>query len=119
MATLVQFDAQQPGKITMHHILKEKQVPFSAEQMYRLVNDVAAYTQFVPYCTSSTVLSETKTMMKASLAFGIMGFEHDLIKTLKNKTVVYESLRYRLLFSQGYRIGSSLSISALYFSTSP
>ncbi len=42
-------------------------VPFSAQQVYDLVNDVANYPQFLPWCANSEVLQQTDTEMLASL----------------------------------------------------
>lgn len=42
-------------------------VPFSAENMFDLVNDVASYPAFLPGCVDSKVLESTDELMKASL----------------------------------------------------
>ena len=42
-------------------------VPHSSAVMYALVNDVAAYPEFLPWCRSSRVLDSTPTKMQASL----------------------------------------------------
>lgn len=42
-------------------------VPFSAEQMFALVNDVAAYPQFLPWCAGSEILSQDAQRMRAHL----------------------------------------------------
>ena len=42
-------------------------VPFSAEQMFAVVNDVAAYPSFLPWCASSEILSEEPHRMRARL----------------------------------------------------
>lgn len=40
----------------MPQISRTALVPFSAEQMYQLVNDVKSYPDFLPGCTGSRVL---------------------------------------------------------------
>ncbi|MCU4676728.1 type II toxin-antitoxin system RatA family toxin [Catenovulum sp. 2E275] len=45
-------------------------VMYSAKQMYDLVNDVAAYPQFVPDCMAVDVISKTSTELKASVQIG-------------------------------------------------
>jgi ribosome-associated toxin RatA of RatAB toxin-antitoxin module len=40
----------------MPQISRSALVPYSAEQMYELVNDVKSYPQFLPGCTGSRVL---------------------------------------------------------------
>lgn len=42
-------------------------VPYSAEQMYQIINDVAAYPQFVPNCADAKVLEQSAEHMCASL----------------------------------------------------
>ena len=42
-------------------------VPFSAEQMYQLVNDVKSYPDFLPGCTGSRVLELGPTQMTAAV----------------------------------------------------
>ncbi len=40
----------------MPQISRTALVPYSAEQMYQLVNDVQSYPQFLPGCVGSRVL---------------------------------------------------------------
>ncbi|WP_338327706.1 SRPBCC family protein, partial [Rosenbergiella nectarea] len=42
-------------------------VPFSADNMYRLVNDVDSYPQFLPGCTGSKILEQSEQQMTASM----------------------------------------------------
>ena len=49
-------------KIKRHAI-----VEFSAQQIYALVNDVAAYPEFLPWCASSEILQQTDNTMVATL----------------------------------------------------
>ncbi len=42
-------------------------VPFSAADMYRLVDDVSAYPQFLPWCKSSTVFSRGEDEVRAAI----------------------------------------------------
>jgi len=42
-------------------------VHYSAAEMYALVNDVAAYADFLPWCRSSKVISESGAEMVASV----------------------------------------------------
>ncbi len=56
-------------EIVMPQISRTALVPYSAEQMYQLVNDVQSYPQFLPGCTGSRILESTPGQMTA-LAFG-------------------------------------------------
>jgi ribosome-associated toxin RatA of RatAB toxin-antitoxin module len=42
-------------------------VPFSAAQMFDLVNDVAAYPDFLPWCAGSEILQREPTRIRACL----------------------------------------------------
>ena len=46
-------------EIVMPQISRTALVPYSAEQMYQLVNDVQSYPQFLPGCTGSRILEST------------------------------------------------------------
>jgi len=50
---------------------KEQITPFTHEQMFALVNDVANYSQFLPGCTSSQVLTKTEDELTAELTLNI------------------------------------------------
>ena len=39
----------------------------TAEQMFDLVNDVANYPEFLPWCSGSTIIESTPEVMQASL----------------------------------------------------
>ncbi|KAF7332156.1 hypothetical protein MKEN_00096600 [Mycena kentingensis (nom. inval.)] len=43
-------------KDTFH---EEKRLPYTREQLYNVVSDVASYRHFIPFCTDSRVLSST------------------------------------------------------------
>ena len=42
-------------------------LPYPAQALYDLVNDVASYPLFLPWCASSEVLEASETHMRASL----------------------------------------------------
>lgn len=51
----------------MATVSKSAIVPYSPGQMYRLVNDVASYPQFLPWCRTARVLAEDEDAMRASI----------------------------------------------------
>ncbi len=55
----------------MTTISRQIQVPYNAAQMYALVNDVAAYPQFLPWCESAKVLREQGAQMDASISMKV------------------------------------------------
>lgn len=42
-------------------------VPYSAAQMYALVDDIDAYSEFLPWCRSSKVLSRDEDQVRATI----------------------------------------------------
>ena len=55
----------------MESISKSVVVPYTAEQMYELVNDVAAYPAFLPWCNAANVHREDTHYMKASVSLAV------------------------------------------------
>ncbi|MCF6189373.1 MAG: type II toxin-antitoxin system RatA family toxin [Cocleimonas sp.] len=56
----------------MPHVDKNALVPFSASQMYKLVADIDAYQDFLPWCSHSEVLTDYGNIMigKVTIAKG-------------------------------------------------
>lgn len=57
----------------MRRITRSALVPHSPEQMFKIVNDVARYSEFLPWCESSRVLSETQHEMVATIEMKATG----------------------------------------------
>lgn len=57
----------------MRFIKKTATVPFSAAQMYDLVNDIASYPEYLPYCTGSSILSQNSKEIKACIQLAKSG----------------------------------------------
>lgn len=69
-------------------------VMFSAEQMYALVNDVASYPAFLPWCSSADVLEEDTSLMRASLEVSKGGVRQSF--TTQNTLKAHELISMRL-----------------------
>lgn len=50
-------------------------VPYTQEQMYKLVDDVKAYSDFVPWCVRSEELSRDEDEVHGKLTFASSGIE--------------------------------------------
>ncbi|MCC5870187.1 MAG: type II toxin-antitoxin system RatA family toxin [Gammaproteobacteria bacterium] len=57
----------------MRHVLRTALLPYSAAQMYALVNDVKAYPDFLPWCRSTRVLDSSPTHMRAQIEMSLAG----------------------------------------------
>ncbi len=58
----------------MSTITRTALLPYSAEQMFAMVNDVASYPQFVPGCTAVDVIESSATTVIASVHASASGF---------------------------------------------
>jgi ribosome-associated toxin RatA of RatAB toxin-antitoxin module len=48
-------------------ISKNALVPYSAAEMFELVNDIESYAEFLPWCRSSQVLSQNEDEVRATI----------------------------------------------------
>ncbi len=55
------------------HIHRSALLPFPARALYDMVNDVASYPAFLPWCSASEVLSSSETEMTASMTVAKAG----------------------------------------------
>ncbi|WPP00570.1 type II toxin-antitoxin system RatA family toxin [Pseudomonas sp. HR96] len=49
------------------HIQRSALLPYPAQALYDLVNDVARYPEFLPWCSGTTVLEANDELMRAKL----------------------------------------------------
>lgn len=73
----------------MPQISRSALVPYSAEKMYNLVNDVYSYPQFLPGCVGSRVLNYANNEMTASVEVAKAGISktfvtHNILKDNKS-----------------------------------
>lgn len=63
---------------------KQVTVPYSAEQMFELVNDVRAYSSFIDLCRESVVHEEQEHQLTATIkiAMGKLSFEFTTANTM-------------------------------------
>jgi len=64
---------------------KQVTVPYTAGQMYELVNDINAYSKFIPLCVSSEVHEEQDHKLRATIkiAKGKIGFGFTTVNTME------------------------------------
>ncbi len=75
----------------MLHIIRSALVPYSAEQMFALVNDISAYQKFIPGCTSSRVLKKSSCGLIAEINVSKAGITKSLITynvIIENKNIM-------------------------------
>jgi len=79
----------------MSVIHKEARVPYSAAQMYALVNDIARYQEFVPWCTKSVIDVQTDDVISATLTFAAKGIQQSF--STRNRLVPNIEMKMELI----------------------
>ncbi|OON38941.1 ubiquinone-binding protein [Izhakiella australiensis] len=79
----------------MSQISRSALVPYSAEQMYKLVNDVGSYPQFLPGCTGSRVLDASQQQMTAAVDVSKAGISKTFVT--RNTLVDNQSIQMQLV----------------------
>ncbi|BET42602.1 type II toxin-antitoxin system RatA family toxin [Atlantibacter hermannii] len=79
----------------MPQISRTALVPYSAEQMYQLVNDVKSYPEFLPGCVGSRVLESSATQMTAAVEVSKAGISKTF--TTRNTLVNNQSILMHLV----------------------
>ncbi len=75
---------------------KQVTVPYTAEQMYDLVNDVNAYSEFIPLCIASEIHEEQDHRLRATIkiAKGKIGFQFTTVNTMEKGRSIAMSLEH-------------------------
>ena len=62
------------GDAFLPTVKRSARVPYTAPQMFDLVNDVEKYPQFLHWCTGARIDSRQGNVMEATLDIGVLGF---------------------------------------------
>lgn len=79
----------------MQNICRSALVPFSAKQMYQLVDDIDNYNNFVPYCQTACVLERNPERVTAKLEVAKSGLAKSF--TTVNTLRPYEFIGMELI----------------------
>ncbi len=74
----------------MSSISRNALVPYSAEEMFALVDDIGAYQSFLPWCSESVVLSREGDEVRGRLSLSKSGIEKSFTtcnRAQKNKMI--------------------------------
>jgi ribosome-associated toxin RatA of RatAB toxin-antitoxin module len=61
------------------HIQRSALLPYPAQALYELVNDVARYPEFLPWCSASAVLEADAHSMRARLSVAKAGLSQQFV----------------------------------------
>ncbi|MBU1329708.1 MAG: type II toxin-antitoxin system RatA family toxin [Gammaproteobacteria bacterium] len=76
------------------HIQRSALLPYPAQALFDLVNDVARYPEFLPWCSASEVLAVDEHMMRAALAVSKAGLSQRFVT--RNTLVPGQSIELNL-----------------------
>lgn len=79
----------------MTTISKSALVSYSPEQMFRLIDDIEAYAEFLPWCGKSTEISRDEKNVEASLFISHSGVNKGF--TTQNKNTAFEKIEMHLV----------------------
>ena len=79
----------------MHTLKRNAIVPYSARQMYELVNMIEEYPRFLPWCNRSEIISRTDSEVIASLEISWKGISKQF--TTRNKLYPHEKIEISLV----------------------
>jgi ribosome-associated toxin RatA of RatAB toxin-antitoxin module len=74
---------------------KSRTVDYTCEQMFRLVNEVEHYAEFLPYCTQSVVHHRDNDEVQATLVIGAAGVSKSF--TTRNRLQMNKMIEIRLV----------------------
>lgn len=63
----------------MSQVSRSALVPYSAQSMFALVDDVALYPQFLPWCAASEVRKREGEVMEAAITIGYRGLNQAFV----------------------------------------
>lgn len=61
------------------HIQRSALLPYPAQALYDLINDVAHYPEFLPWCSSAQVLESSDAHMRASVGVAKAGLSQHFV----------------------------------------
>lgn len=70
-------------------------MPYTAEQMYEVVNNVDSYPEFLPWCAGTEVVDETDDSVKATIKMKMGKLNHSF--TTLNRLVPGQSILLQLV----------------------
>jgi ribosome-associated toxin RatA of RatAB toxin-antitoxin module len=70
-------------------------MPYPAQTMYEVVNNVAGYPEFLPWCADAKILCQNETSMDASLLISNAGVNHWF--STRNLLVKNKKIKMKLL----------------------
>lgn len=74
----------------MQHVYREALVPYSAQEMYELVNEINNYPHFLPFCKNAVITEQTADSLTATLLLAKGGVHKSF--TTRNTLTPFERI---------------------------
>lgn len=81
--------------MSITHIQRSALLPFRQEDLFAMVADVRVYPQFLPWCNSIDVLSETAEVVEARVTAGAAGVSQSFVT--RNQMTAFDSIELSLV----------------------
>lgn len=81
--------------MSVTQIKRNALLPYTAKEMFELVDDIESYPTFLPWCTASHVITRTANEVEASLELSWSGMHKSF--TTKNTLIPYERIDINLI----------------------
>ncbi len=78
-------------------LVRSSVVPYTAEAMYNLINDVKSYAEFLPYCSGGKVIEQDDSHMVATIELCAAG----ICKSFTTHNVLYPYHRVEMQHMDG------------------
>lgn len=95
----------------MSSVERSALVPYSARQMFELVNDTARYPEFVPYCVKAVVHHATEFEQEATLYFAKGAIRSSF--TTRNRLLPVQQIEVHLVKGPFKRLSGTWDFKAL------
>jgi coenzyme Q-binding protein COQ10 len=76
---------------------EKKHLPYTQEQMFKLVSDIAKYPEFLPWCISTRILSREGNELQADMVIG----DQVLREGFTSRVILTEPERIDVTYSRG------------------
>jgi len=79
----------------MTALARQALLPYSARSVYAIVNDIARYPEFLPWCTGADIVAATSEEIVATLELGSRGVRETF--TTRNVLIPHERIELSLV----------------------
>ena len=95
----------------MHTVSRSLILPYRAPEMYSLVDDIAKYREFLPWCQHSEVLNRTETEVIAKIGVSFRGLRTEF--TTRNQFVAGQEITMCLVEGPFHELGGEWCFNTL------